>query len=245
MGCHTANLPYMALDLRDPTAIQAETSGHNGDSYPKWSVIISATCARPSGLKAVPPGTTAGATPKEECHDRILCCMWGLAGIVCLAAMAVAADPPKTDDVSAVVEGNNQFALDLYAKLREGKADNLFFSPYSISTALAMTYAGARGETEKQMAEVLHFTVPSRSLHSAFASLMSELQSQTRTAISFALPIASGDNRATSSCPSFCESLGNSTKRNWPWRTLPRRPKRPERRSTLGSRSRPRRRSRT
>ncbi len=39
MGCHTANLPYMALDLRAPTAVQAETSGHNGDSYPKWSVI--------------------------------------------------------------------------------------------------------------------------------------------------------------------------------------------------------------
>ncbi len=60
----------------------------------------------------------------------------------------------KTKEV--IVEGNNRFALDLYAKLREKKG-NLFFSPYSISTALAMTYAGARGETEVQMAEVLHF----------------------------------------------------------------------------------------
>jgi serpin B len=59
-----------------------------------------------------------------------------------------------------VVEGNNKFALELYAKLR-AREGNLFFSPYSISTALAMTYAGARGQTEAQMARVLHFpTVP-------------------------------------------------------------------------------------
>ncbi|MEX0677052.1 MAG: Gfo/Idh/MocA family oxidoreductase [Pirellulales bacterium] len=39
MACHTVNMPFMALDLRDPTAVQATTSGHNRDSYPKWSVI--------------------------------------------------------------------------------------------------------------------------------------------------------------------------------------------------------------
>src|SRR5262249_4889506 len=39
MACHTVNMPYMALDLRDPTSVQAETSGHNRDSFPKWSVI--------------------------------------------------------------------------------------------------------------------------------------------------------------------------------------------------------------
>ena len=39
MACHTVNMPYMALDLRDPTSVQAETSGHNHDSYPKWSII--------------------------------------------------------------------------------------------------------------------------------------------------------------------------------------------------------------
>ncbi len=60
------------------------------------------------------------------------------------------------EDKRAVVEGNNKFALELYAKLRV-REGNLFFSPYSISTALAMTCAGARGKTEKQMAEVLRF----------------------------------------------------------------------------------------
>jgi len=39
MACHTVNMPFMALELKNPTSIQAETSGHNGDSYPSWSVI--------------------------------------------------------------------------------------------------------------------------------------------------------------------------------------------------------------
>ncbi len=39
MACHTVNMPYMALNLRDPVAVQAETSKHNGDYYPKWSII--------------------------------------------------------------------------------------------------------------------------------------------------------------------------------------------------------------
>ena len=61
-------------------------------------------------------------------------------------------------DVASAVEGMNAFALDLYARLREEKG-NLVFSPYSISTALAMTYAGARGETAAQMEKTLHFTL--------------------------------------------------------------------------------------
>lgn len=55
----------------------------------------------------------------------------------------------------AVVKGNTALALDLYGALKQ-KPGNLFFCPYSISTALAMTYAGARTQTEKEMAAVLH-----------------------------------------------------------------------------------------
>ncbi|MGO8752505.1 MAG: serpin family protein [Thermoguttaceae bacterium] len=62
-------------------------------------------------------------------------------------------------EMSTVVQGNNEFAADLYSRLKDKTAGNLFFSPYSISAALAMTYAGAASETQKQMAEVLHFTV--------------------------------------------------------------------------------------
>ncbi len=59
-------------------------------------------------------------------------------------------------DKADVVKGNNKFAMELYQKL-QSRQGNLFLSPYSISTALAMTYAGARGETEKQMASTLCF----------------------------------------------------------------------------------------
>ena len=51
MACHTVNMPFMALGLRDPLSVQAETSGHNGDSYPKWSKIrfeFAATDDRPA-----------------------------------------------------------------------------------------------------------------------------------------------------------------------------------------------------
>ena len=61
------------------------------------------------------------------------------------------------DEVTALVAGGNEFAFDIYGRLA-GRG-NLFFSPYSISTALAMTAAGARGETESEMAATLHFPV--------------------------------------------------------------------------------------
>lgn len=76
------------------------------------------------------------------------------------------------DDVRALAEGNTAFALDLYRSLLEdARDDNLFYSPYSLSIALAMTYAGAEGETAEQMAEALHFTLPEPQLHSAFNRL--------------------------------------------------------------------------
>jgi serpin B len=79
----------------------------------------------------------------------------------------------KKPDVAAVVKGNNQFAFDLYAQLRK-QDGNLFFAPNSISTALAMTYAGARGDTADEMAKALHFTLPPDQLHPAFAALLKE-----------------------------------------------------------------------
>ena len=82
------------------------------------------------------------------------------------------AQPPA--DMREVVTGNAAFATDLYAKLKNEKG-NLFFSPYSISTALAMTFAGARGDTAQQMAHVLHFAVPQDRLHLTFAALRTEL----------------------------------------------------------------------
>lgn len=73
-------------------------------------------------------------------------------------------------DLQTLVSGNNAFALDVYQALRSGD-ENLILSPYSISLALAMTYAGARGETESQMEDVLHFTQGQTATHASFNAL--------------------------------------------------------------------------
>lgn len=75
----------------------------------------------------------------------------------------------------AVVEGNNKFALELYQTL-QSRQGNLFLSPYSISAALAMTYAGAKGQTEKQMAETLCFpSISSEQFHKKFGEIIRQL----------------------------------------------------------------------
>ncbi len=80
-------------------------------------------------------------------------------------------------ELNTLVEGNSTFAFDLYQELKDREV-NLFYSPYSISLALAMTYGGARGETEAQMADALNFTLPQSQLHPAFNALSLELDSR-------------------------------------------------------------------
>ena len=80
-------------------------------------------------------------------------------------------------DEALLVEGNSAFAFELYQALREQEG-NLFYSPHSISVALAMTYAGARGETAQQMAATLQFLLEQERLHPAFNWLDIELASR-------------------------------------------------------------------
>ena len=80
-------------------------------------------------------------------------------------------------DLTTLVEGNSAFAFDLYQQLKDEEG-NLFYSPYSISLALAMTYGGARSETEAQMANALRFSLPQSRLHPAFNALALELDSR-------------------------------------------------------------------
>jgi serpin B len=77
-------------------------------------------------------------------------------------------------NVAALVKGDNAFAFDLYDQLR-GQDGNVFCSPYSISTALAMTSAGARGDTAAEMAKALHFTLSPDELHRAEAAVLAGL----------------------------------------------------------------------
>jgi serpin B len=111
--------------------------------------------------------------------------------LMAIASPCFGADKPAAKqriDQQIVVEANNKFALELYAKL-QARQGNLFFSPYSISTALAMAYAGARGQTEEQMAKTLHFpttvrrdgseVVPFRErFHPAFAAIIKDLNAR-------------------------------------------------------------------
>jgi serpin B len=97
---------------------------------------------------------------------------------------AIAPDVPAAD-LAAVVAGNNRFALDLYQAVRG--EENTLYSPYSISLALAMTYAGARGETAQQMAETLHYTLPPAQLHAAFNALDQALRAEDETEGAFRL----------------------------------------------------------
>ncbi len=87
-----------------------------------------------------------------------------------VAADAVKQQANIVTDSSEIVDGSNQFALDLYQRLRSQEG-NLFFSPSSISTALAMTYAGAAGDTEAEMAKTLHFQMPNERLHAGMKAL--------------------------------------------------------------------------
>ena len=124
------------------------------------------------------------------------------------AATAQEAAPGKAkeDELAALVRGNNEFALDLYKQLGK-KEGNLFFSPYSISTALGMTYAGARGNTAKEMAQTLHFTLDNEHLHPAFGELIRKIQGADKKR-NYELAVANSlwGAKGLSLDPNFCAS---------------------------------------
>jgi serpin B len=88
--------------------------------------------------------------------------------------LIISPKPPTVNTKYTVVDGNNTFAFELFAKVG-GENDNKFISPFSISAALAMTYAGAKTETEKQMSNVLHFSLDQKSFHKEFKTLIDSL----------------------------------------------------------------------
>jgi len=118
-----------------------------------FSVLAMTSCGGPEESSQVPASGAVLASQKERVTPDV-----------------------SQSEMSELVEGNSAFAFDLYRHLVEEQGDeNLFYSPYSISLALAMTYAGARAETEEQMADALHFSLPQDDLHPAFNALDQEL----------------------------------------------------------------------
>jgi serpin B len=107
------------------------------------------------------------------------------------ARLAMSANPLTGAAASEAALGSaiNAFGLDLYSQLQGEKGGNLFASPLSIATALAMAYAGARGETATQMADVLHFSQDPAAMESAFAALLADLNAAGQSG-GFSLDVA-------------------------------------------------------
>jgi len=157
------------------------------------AVLIAAALIAPSGVNAWAGGNAAeesqAARPAPEPEP------------VPQAAAAApekkpAAKPKKVaatrKQKAEVVREANAFAFDFYSQLREDRdqaGKNIFFSPFSISSALAMTYAGANGNTATQMAKAMHFDLKEQELHPAFSDLTEELNKRGKTA-NFQLAVA-------------------------------------------------------
>lgn len=107
--------------------------------------------------------------------------------VVMLLLFGIFASGVYAGNENQITKGNNEFALNLYSQIKNlpeiKKAEgNLFFSPYSISTALAMTYTGARANTAKEMADVLKFPpLKLEEIASAFGELQKQLQADKET----------------------------------------------------------------
>jgi serpin B len=91
-------------------------------------------------------------------------------------------------DLAMLVEGNSEFALRLYEELK-AEDGNLFYSPYSISLMLAMTYAGARTQTQSQMEQALNFNLGPEELHQAFNYLAVQLANRVTSDAAFKLEV--------------------------------------------------------
>ena len=90
-------------------------------------------------------------------------------------------NPALPGSATSVVDANNRFALDLYGRIADDpKAGdgNIFFSPFSISSALAITYEGARGTTAEEIRSVFHFPENQTVMRSGFAGIISGINSK-------------------------------------------------------------------
>jgi serpin B len=114
-----------------------------------------------------------------------------------------------TPQIQSVVDGNTRFALNLYGQ-QATNPGNLFFSPYSISTCLAMLYAGASGNTEQQMSQVLGFGTNQEQFASFFGKLQAGLKSDQETnAIELNIANALWIQEDFPVLPSFLETATN------------------------------------
>ena len=128
--------------------------------------LIMSGCATPQPIPSPAPAPAPAPSPPTPAPISV--------NILQSEKPRITSPEVNESDFTMLVEENSAFAFDLYQLLRQD-TNNVFFSPYSISQALAMTYSSARGETEKQMSDTLHFVLSQDRLHPAFNGLDIEL----------------------------------------------------------------------
>lgn len=139
---------------------------------PIYTLVLGLTVAAAACNGTEPRDPEPNPIVSDNCSDP------NKPGCVVASSKARISKPSvPTSDQAALVTGNSTFALDLYKQIKD-KPGNMFYSPFSISMALAMTWAGARTDTETAMASTLHFTLPQDKLHPAFNWLDQELESR-------------------------------------------------------------------
>jgi len=140
------------------------------------AALTAAACG--TGESAEEPNTTA---PPSTTAPRPVSTTVPEAQAVLASNLARDAAGASASDVGAVAAGDAVFGAEVLALLGAGNGGNMAVSPLSIRLALAMAYAGARGETASQMADVLHYDLPDEALHAAFNALDLALEARNRT----------------------------------------------------------------
>src|SRR3974390_1041960 len=137
-----------------------EVGGSSMADFRSWiRELFSQPRTVPARSLSAPPATTPPVRSSSRVSD--------------LDADAVAANPSESpaDILAASVDDHNAFAAALYGELRANRG-NLFFAPFSVRAALAMTYAGARSDTAAEMHRALQISVSDQALHASCASMV-------------------------------------------------------------------------
>lgn len=113
--------------------------------------------------------------------------------------------------INAILEANKKFAFDIYHNLKVDEG-NIFYSPYGLSTALAMTYAGAKGETKSQMAKVLHLNEKDKDLHKSFGIIQEKFNKLSSEVIKLELANGLWADRNWKFLDSYFDLINNDYK---------------------------------
>lgn len=108
--------------------------------------------------------------------------------LIILTILISGASPKRRlPDASYYAEQNNKFAFELYKKITENTTGNIFMSPFSISSALALTYAGANGPTEKEMSTALFFDQNEPFFHYGYGAYATQLLTNAQANVELAI----------------------------------------------------------